>query len=340
MLIKFIGYISVFLRNIHKSSNFFRLMTQIIKLGEIEEILKKIDPIEIIEEGFIAYSQGKVNVPPVGEMIFNEPSGECHIKYGFIKNDDYFVIKIATGFYDNPKLNLPAYDGLMLLFSQKTGQLLCVLLDEGHLTNIRTASAGAIAAKYMAPKKIKRIGVFGAGTHGRLQPIYLQKVLDCKDIITWGINEEELTFYEKDMRELGFKVQTTQEPEEITSTCNLIVTCTPSKKPLIFTDQIDEGTHITAIGSDTPEKQELDSAILKKADRLIVDSIRQCMLRGESYKAMNNGMIKKEKMVELGNMIVNEELQRQTDEEITIVDLTGVAVQDIQIAKAIWEAII
>ncbi len=314
-------------------------MVKVVKLEEIKQILQNIDPIELIEEGFIAYSQGKVTVPPVGEMIFDDPPGECHIKYGFIKQDDYFVIKIASGFYDNPKINLPAYDGLMLLFSQKTGQLLSVLLDEGHLTNIRTASAGAIAAKYMAPKEIKRIGVFGAGTHGRLQPIYLQKVLNCKDIITWGLNREELEIYEKDMKELGFKVQTTQNPEDITSTCNLIVTCTPSKKPLIFEEQINEGTHITAIGSDTPEKQELDSAILEKADRVIVDSIEQCMLRGESFKAMNNGMIKKEKMVELGNMMMDKDLQRQSEDEITIVDLTGVAVQDIQITKAVWEAL-
>ena len=236
-------------------------MVEVIKLNEIEEILQKINPIEIVENGFIAYSQGKVVVPPVGEMIFDEPPGECHIKYGFIKQDDYFVIKIATGFYDNPKLNLPAFDGLMLLFNQKTGQLLSVLLDNGHLTNVRTASAGAIAAKYMAPKNVKRIGIFGAGTHGRLQPIYLQKVFDCKDIITWGISQEELAIYEKDMKELGFDVETTQNPEDITSTCNLIITCTPSKEPLIFVDQINKGTHITAIGSDTPEKQELDSAI-------------------------------------------------------------------------------
>ena len=314
-------------------------MTRIISREVIDEILEDINPIKIIEEGFIAYSRGEVVVPPVGEMIFDDPPGECHLKYGFIRNDDYFVIKIATGFYDNPKLNLPAFDGLMLIFSQKTGQLMGVLLDNGHLTNIRTASAGAIAAKYMAPKNVRRIGVFGAGTHGRLHPIYLQKVLDCKDIITWGISREELEIYERDMKQLGFKVETTQNPEDITSSCNLIVTCTPSKKPLIFAEQISEGTHITAIGSDTPEKQELDTAILKKADRLVVDSIEQCLLRGESFKALQDGSIEEEKMTELGNVIFNKELQRQTNEEITVVDLTGVAVQDIQITKAIWEAI-
>lgn len=314
-------------------------MTKIINLEEIKIILENIDPIEIIEEGFVAYSQGKVEIPPVGEMIFDNPPGECHIKYGFIKEDDYFVIKVATGFYDNPKLNLPAFDGLMLLFSQQTGQLLSVLLDQGHLTNIRTASAGAIAAKYMAPKDVRRIGVFGAGTHGRLQPIYLQKVLNCKDIITWGIDQDELDLYEKDMKELGFNVQTTQNPEDITSSCNLIVTCTPSKEPLIFADQIKKGTHITAIGSDTPEKQELDSAILKKADRLVVDSIEQCMSRGESFKAMKSGMIKKGKMIELGHMIMEKEFQRQSEDDISVVDLTGVAIQDIQIAKAVSKAI-
>lgn len=314
-------------------------MTKIINIDEIKAILENINPIKIIEEGFVAYSQGKVKIPPVGEMIFNDPPGECHIKYGFIKEDDYFVIKVATGFYDNPKLNLPAFDGLMLLFSQKTGQILSVLLDEGHLTNIRTASAGAIAAKYMAPKNVKRIGIFGAGTHGRLQPIYLQKVLQCKNIITWGTNQEELDIYEKDMKELGFNVQTTQNSEDITSTCSLIVTCTPSKEPLIFVDQIRKGTHITAIGSDTPEKQELDSEILKKADRLVVDSIEQCMSRGESFKAMNDGKIKKEKMIELGQIIMDKSFRRQSEDEITVTDLTGVAIQDIQIAKAVWKAI-
>lgn len=311
-------------------------MTKIVYLEEIIGILEKIDPIKLIEDGFIAYSKGNVIVPPVGEMVFDNPPGECHIKYGFIKKDDFFVIKVATGFYDNPKLELPAFDGLMLLFSQKTGQLLSVFLDEGHLTNIRTASAGAIAAKYFAPKKIKRIGIFGAGTHGRLQPIYLQKVLDCKNIIAWGINQEELDIYERDMKKLGFKVETSLNPKDITSTCNLIVTCTPSKTPLIKAEQINEGTHITAIGSDTPEKQELDSAILKKANRVIVDSISQCMERGESFKAMQNRMIEKEKLVELGKAIVNKNLQRISEEEITVVDLTGVAVQDIQIAKAVW----
>ena len=141
-------------------------MSKIIKLEQIKEILKSIDPIQNIEEGFVAYSQGKVVVPPIGEMIFENPPGDCHIKYGYIKGDDYYIIKIAAGFYDNPKIGLPGYSGLMLLFSQKTGELICILLDEGHLTNVRTAAAGAVVAKYMAPKKVHRIGIVGPWRSG------------------------------------------------------------------------------------------------------------------------------------------------------------------------------
>ncbi len=314
-------------------------MSKIIKLEQIKEILKSIDPIQKIEEGFVAYSQGKVVVPPIGEMIFENPPGDCHIKYGYIKGDDYYIIKIAAGFYDNPKIGLPGYSGLMLLFSQKTGELICILLDEGHLTNVRTAAAGAVVAKYMAPKKVHRIGIVGPGVQGRMQLQYLKTIIDCKDVIVCGITQQEIDAYKKDMSPLGYNIKTTLNTEDVTSTCNLIVTCTPSKTPLIYADQIQKGTHITAMGSDTPEKQELDSAILKKADRVIVDSIDQSKSRGECFRAMKNGMIKKEDLIELGVMISNKTLQRASDEEITVADLTGVAVQDIQISKAVYEAL-
>lgn len=315
-------------------------MTKIVDLQEIKEILRNIDPIQEIEDGFVAFSRGNVVVPPVGEMIFEDPPGEAHIKYGFIKNDDFYVIKIASGFYNNPKIGLPSYDGLMLLFNQKTGELISVLLDEGHLTNVRTAAAGAVVAKYLAPKKVTRIGIFGAGVQGRMQLEYLKGIIDCNDVIVWGIDQQELEDYKKEMEKQDYKIETTMQSKDITSSCNFIVTCTPSRKPLIHVDQIEKGTHITAMGSDTPEKQELDAAILGKADRIVVDSIDQVQSRGESYHALKSGMIAKEDLIELGIIIPNKTLYRQSDDEITIADLTGVAVQDIQITKAVWKGIV
>ncbi len=316
-------------------------MPAILNLEQIKGVLKKVDPmrgiIQKIEEGFVAYSQGKTVVPPVGELVFEEPRGDTHIKYGYIKKDDYYVIKIASGFYDNPKIGLPTSSGLMLLFSQKTGELIAILLDDGHLTQVRTAAAGAVVGKYFAPRKVRRVGIFGAGVQGRMQLEYLKFVREFKDVIVWGVNQEELDLYKTDMEPKGFKIQTTFEPEDIASTCNVIVTATPSYKPFLRADQIRKGTHITAMGSDTSEKQELDSAILKKADRVIVDSIPQSLLRGEVFKALEAGAIKKENLVELGTAISEKKHQRQSEEEITVVDLTGVAVQDIQISKVVWE---
>lgn len=314
-------------------------MTEIIDLDRIKEVLKYIDPILNIEEGFVAYSKGKAVIPPVGEMIFKDPPGDVHIKYGFIKGDDYYVIKIASGFYDNPNIGLPASTGLMLLFSQKTGDILCILLDQGYLTDVRTAAAGAVAAKYLAPKDVNRIGIFGAGIQGRIQLKFLKLITKCREAMVWGINQQELDAYKRDMEPLGFSIRTTMEAGDIASSCNLIVTCTPSKKPLLKAEQIRKGTHITAMGSDTPEKQELDSAILKKADKVVVDSISQVQERGESFHAMKEGAIKKDDLVELGSVIAHKELQRSSENEISITDLTGVAVQDLQISKAVWKAI-
>ncbi|MFX1283079.1 MAG: ornithine cyclodeaminase family protein [Promethearchaeota archaeon] len=314
-------------------------MVEIIKLDQIKEILEKIDPLKLIEEGFIAYSQGKVIVPPVGEMIFEDPPGDCHIKYGYIKGGNYYVVKIAQGFYDNPKIGLSSINGLNLLFSQKTGEIICILLDEGHLTNIRTAAAGAVVAKYLAPKKVNRIGIYGYGIQGKMQLEYLKSVINCRDALVWGRTQQGLDKYQKDMINSGFNIETTMNSKDITKSCNLIVTCTPSKKPLIKVEEVVKGTHITAIGSDTPEKQELDAAILQIADRVVVDSISQAASRGECFHAIMERKITEGNLIELGTMISNRKFQRATDDEITVADLTGVAVQDIQISKAVYEGL-
>lgn len=274
----------------------------------------------------------------MGELLFKNPPGDTHIKYGYIIGDEYYVIKVASGFYDNPTLNLPSSNGLMLLFSQKTGAVLGILLDEGHLTDLRTAAAGAIAAKYLAPSNITNIGIIGTGIQARLQLIFLAKITDCRNVIVWGRNLEKLTSYQTEMKQEGFSIQITQEIEAIASDCNLIVTTTPSTFPLLQAAQIKKGTHITAVGADSPHKQELDSRCFEKADIIVVDSIEQCIERGDTAYAIKEGVITQEKLVELGNMISGNSPRRTSNEQITIADLTGLAVQDIEIAKAVFEA--
>ncbi|MBD2463155.1 ornithine cyclodeaminase family protein [Oscillatoria sp. FACHB-1407] len=313
-------------------------MTKIIELSTIKQILETLDPVSLIEDGFVAYSQGKAVVPPVGELLFDHPPGDVHIKYGYLIGDDYYVIKVASGFYENVDQGLPANSGLMLLFDQKTGTLKSILLDEGYLTNVRTAMAGAIAAKYLAPRQVEAIGVLGTGIQARMQVQYLQPHISCRNIVVWGRTPSRLDAYKADMEMRGYVVRTTSDPAEVAALCHLIITTTPSSQPLLSAAQIRPGTHITAMGSDTPEKNELAPDVLQKADQVVVDSLSQCRERGELHHALAAGVIDETQVVELGQVIVDPTLHRNSDTQITVVDLTGVAVQDIQIAKAVFQA--
>ena len=310
-------------------------MVTIIALDEIKSLLKNVDVVAAMTEGFQHYSNGNTVVPAVGELLFENPPGDVHIKYGYIKYDDYYVIKIASGFYNNKDLGISSSQGMMLLFNQKTGQTVAVLLDEGYLTDVRTAAAGAVAAQYFAPIDIEAIGIIGTGIQAKMQLHYLQKTNPGKKVWVWGRTSGNAVTFKEELG-IDFDIHIAESPAEVAEHCNLIVTTTPSETPLLYADAIRPGTHITAVGSDTSSKQELDSAILQKADRVIADSIPQSKTRGEIFQAVSKGLISEDKIVELGVAIQNPALQRTNDKQITVVDLTGVAVQDIMITTAVY----
>ncbi|EPJ51312.1 MAG: putative cyclodeaminase [Osedax symbiont Rs2] len=322
------------------------IVTAIIKLPEIKQSLTSIDLIQAMEQGFIQYSNGNTVVPPVAELLFDEPKGDTHIKYGYIKNDDYYVIKIASGFYQNPQLGLASSQGLMLLFDQKTGVPCAVLLDEGYLTDIRTAAAGALVAKYFAPKQLKAVGIIGTGIQARQQLLQLQALYQtsdhgsgqglCKELWIWGRNDQSAQTLASEFSD-SFDVKIAQSPAQVAAHANLIVTTTPSEIALLNAADIQAGTHITAVGADTEQKQELDSKILTKADIVISDSIAQSKSRGEIYQALKVGAIDDRKVIELGTAIQDSSLMRVNDQQITVADLTGVAVQDIMVANAVYQ---
>ena len=310
---------------------------KIIEKDIILQIVKNLDLMSMIKDGFIAYSEGRSVVPPVGELSFKEPPGDVHIKYGYIKGEKYYVIKIASGFYENEKLGLPTGAGLMLLFDQETGEIVVLLADDAYLTDVRTAVAGAICAEQFA-NEIKCIGVIGTGLQARLQVQYLRPITECRDVIVWGRNIEKMEKYKSDMEDLEFDVTLAQSPQYLAEKCNLIITTTASKKPILFAEDIQLETHITAMGSDTPTKQELDSSILAKADLVVADSISQCVERGEISHALKDGKLAKNDIVELGHVLNGQNPGRTSSEQLTVADLTGVAVQDIQIATAVYES--
>ena len=310
----------------------------IFTLDQIKGVLPEIDLVPGIEKGFRQYSAGRAVVPPVGELLLEK--GEVHIKYGYLHGGEYYVIKIASGFYDNPKVGLPSSNGMMLVFGQQTGQPAAILTDEGYLTDIRTAVAGSVAAKYLAPKSVKRIGIVGTGTQARLQLRYLRDVTPCRDVLVWGRGASQLNAYVHEMTPHGFRVETTMETSVLQKSCNLIVTTTPATEPLLKVEHLQPGSHITAVGSDTPQKQELDARILARADLVVADSIVQCLERGEIHQAIKTSVLSKDRIIELGHLISGDAPSRSDDAQITIADLTGVAVQDIVIALAVLESLI
>jgi ornithine cyclodeaminase/alanine dehydrogenase-like protein (mu-crystallin family) len=311
---------------------------QVIKLEKIKKILESVDVLTAIEKAFVDYSQGKVRSAPVSELIFDNPPGDVHIKSGYLIDDDYYVVKIASGFYRNPILNLPSSHGLMLIFSSKTGELFAILLDEGYLTDLRTAAAGAIAAKYLAPTQVNKIGIIGSGIQARFQLSYLRSVIKCREVLVWGRSLPNLNLFQQEMSELGFSVAIAQDITDITKNCQLIVTTTPSTSPLLYSQQILPGTHITAIGADAAHKQELDENILAKADLIAVDSLQQTAERGEVYHALKKNLISQHTLYELGNIISGAAPKRTNNHQITIADLTGLAAQDIAIAKSVYNS--
>jgi len=310
-------------------------MVQIIPLEVIERVLKRIDVVGLMEEGFVAYSEGRAMVPPVGELIFEDPPGETHIKYGYIRGGDHYVIKIASGFYGNSEIGLPSGSGLMLLLSQKTGFLEAVLLDEGRLTDVRTAAAGAVAAKHLAPTNVRRIGILGGGVQARLQLELLQPLTSCRDVLVWMRDPAKFEPYVDYFSDSDLAIELAASSEEVADSCNLIVTATPSKTPLLSAASIQAGTHITAIGSDTVDKIELAPEILGNADLVVVDSLSQSEVRGEVFRAVDAGALSRETVVELGAVVAGHARGRVDDSQVTVCDLTGVAVQDLMIAQGV-----
>jgi ornithine cyclodeaminase len=317
-----------------------QVQPRIARFEEIESALPGLDLVPAMEAAFERYSAGKAIVPPIGELLLNDPPGEVHIKYGYVRGDDFYVIKIASGFPMNSALGLSSGNGLMLLFNRLTGELVAILLDRGLLTDVRTAAAGAVTAKYCAPSTVGRIGIVGTGVQARLQLRHLAGVVACRNVLVWGRSTDRLTRYRDEMEREGFAVSTTGDAREIAGTCSLIVTVTAATEPILHGSDVLPGTHITAVGSDTPDKRELDAALLARADIVVADSKSQCSLRGEIAHAVADGVVELDRVVELGQVVAGTAIGRQSDDQITVADLTGVAVQDAAIATAVFERII
>jgi len=288
-----------------------------------------------VAKGFTALAQGDVTLPPILRIDVPEHHGEVDVKTAYIHGMDSFAIKIAAGFFDNRLLGLPTGSGMMVLINAQTGNPLSILLDNGYLTDVRTGIAGAIAAKHLAPKEAKTVGVIGSGMQARFQIRALKLVRDFSKLIVYGVVEDQVKAYEDEIsKELNIPVVIAESAEEVVRQSDLVVTTTPSKEPYLKANWLHPGLHITCMGSDSEDKHELFPEVFAKADRIACDRKSQVFRLGELHHALEAGILyENDEIFELGDFTSGAKPGRQTEEEITVCDLTGVGVQDTQIAR-------
>lgn len=292
--------------------------------------------IDRVEHGFTQLNQGKAVLPPIMRIDIPEHNGEVDIKSAYIKGLDSFAVKLSSGFFNNSSLGLPSLSGMMLLISSVTGLPEAILLDNGYLTDVRTAAAGAIAAKHLAIPQVDTVGVIGTGTQARVQMEALHQVRPFRKLLVYGRTEESVQAYIADMQQkLPVDVVSAASPEQVVRASEIVVTTTPSKAPLIQADWLHPGLHITAMGSDTEHKQEIDTGVFRAADLIVCDVKAQCLRLGELHHAVDDGVLDVNdcRIHELGELTSGAEPGRTDDDQITICDLTGTGVQDTAIAR-------
>jgi ectoine utilization protein EutC len=291
------------------------------------------DVVACIEEAFLLLATKEVVMPPILSFQVPEHNGEIDVKTAYVPGIDSFAIKMSPGFFDNPSLGLPSLNGLMVLFDARTGIVRSVLLDNGYLTDTRTAAAGAVAAKHLSRPNAEVAGIIGSGLQARLQLEALTLVREIRRAVIWGRDGDKTAQCARDCASrLGLEV-ITGSIGEVMAEADIVVTTTPSTTPLVTADMLRPGQHITAMGSDADYKSELGPDVIPAADLFVCDRVSQSVTRGELRPAMAAGNVTEAHgFPELGEIIAGQKPGRQAASDITICDLTGTGVQDTAIA--------
>ncbi|KAL3939004.1 MAG: hypothetical protein SGBAC_006192 [Bacillariaceae sp.] len=325
---------------------------KIFTLDDINKIISnqefELKLIDAIQTGFVGLENGEffacpiqtMGLPPFPFVEVDGYASQTCVKSGYFKGGKYYVIKVASGGF--PQEN----SGLMQVFSQQTGKLEALLLDDGILTEVRTAAVGALLAMLLAPKEISCIGILGTGIQARFQLGMLASVTSCRKVHVWGRSEDKAKVFEQEMRPKGWDVSVMKDPDDLFDECNLIVTTTCARAPILGQAALDTlknrkgGVHITCIGADAPGKLELDPKLVAQADLLIADTVPQSVERGEYEQAVKDGLVEESKIVPLGKLIGSSTEHRKGDDSrLTIFDSSGVALQDCIVAQMAYDAL-
>jgi ornithine cyclodeaminase len=286
-----------------------------------------------VENAFVALATKAVVMPPILRLDIVEHRGEVDVKTAYVPGLDGFAIKVSPGFFDNPKVGLPSLNGLMILLSAETGLVKALLLDNGYLTDLRTAAAGAVAAKHLSRHQTRTAGILGAGIQARLQLKALTLVRPIRRARIWSRDLAKADAVAREITQsLRISVEVATTPEVACDGADIIVTTTPAEHPILKAEWLRPGQHITAIGADSEHKNEIEPVILTRVS-YFADSVAQTRRLGELHHAIRVGLIDPDQsMPELGQVIAGQAPGRESQDAITLCDLTGTGGQDTAIA--------
>ncbi len=292
------------------------------------------DTFACVEGAFEALATKPVVMPPILHLEIAEANGEIDVKTAYVPGLDSLAMKMSPGFFDNPKIGLPSVNGLMVVFSTRTGLVEAILLDNGYLTDLRTAAAGGVAADRLARKDARRAGILGAGVQARLQLRALSLVRPLESAGVWARDAAKAAACAAEMTAtLGIPVTAAGDIDSLAAASDILVTTTPSNQPLITAKHLHPGLTIIAMGSDAAYKNEVAPEALAAADAYVCDRLSQVRLLGELHHTIEAGAVDAHAAFpELGEVIAGQKPGRGDDAQCVICDLTGTGVQDTAIA--------
>ena len=291
---------------------------EVIPLRDIQRALDYSAVIARMRDAIAAYRAGECDMPMPMHLDIAPERGEVHIKSSYRRGGRYFALKVASTFPNNLDRGLSTGSGMMLLCSAQTGRPVALLADEGHLTDVRTAAVAAMVAQDFG-RTDATLGILGTGIQARLQAKMHAEVLPLRRIVLWGRSADRAENCRHEIAALLPQVEITiaQTPAHVARETRLIVTATASRAPLLFARDLQPDTHISAVGSDSPGKQELDPELVRRARLLWLDSPEQCARLGEFQHIR--------------------ESERSADAPWSVADFTGLGVEDLYIAEYVYE---
>ena len=309
--------------------------------GEIRALATDGLALEAAEEAFRALGEDRVTVPPSLWWQFPKARGEVHVKGAHIHGSEAFTFKVATTFFGNVEFGVPTGSGLVIVFDSETGYPRGILVDNGYLTELRTAAAGALAARLLTPARPLAVAVLGTGVQAHMQVRLLSAFRTISSLTVWGRNPASYSRLRDTIgSETGLEVVFADSTAEAVAGADLVITATASRSALVEPGWLSKGATLLAVGSDRGGKQELATEVLAAADKVVVDSIEQCARSGELRHAIDARVMRVEDVyAELAEIVVGRKPGREGSETI-VCDLTGIGAQDAALAERVFDALV